>query len=258
MALLINRPIAEGFPEHEFYVRVHCASVAKTRLAPRPNPQAMADEAYAEKIKAGLTPEDIANRPSEFNGQPTRWTSDGERLKDAAAVAADRAKRVGEEAVRSAGERDVRSSARIEFYRSRADADAGRMPFDVTFAAFDLDLSEGALNPLAQAYEAAKRRYPNARDDNQAVPEPEEVEIAPQEAATIIDGFVGVLRTGREVAEDTMRSLISADRKKLFSILNGELGNLKNEEALLGKSIPRRADVESLLGILARVGEAYG
>jgi len=83
-----------------------------------------------------------------------------------------------------------------------------------------------------------------------------EADVDPKDAETIIDGFVGELRTGREVAEETMRGMISPDRKKLFSILNGELGRLKNEEALLGKSIPRRADVESLLGILARVGEA--
>jgi hypothetical protein len=82
------------------------------------------------------------------------------------------------------------------------------------------------------------------------------VEIGPQEAEQIITGFIGELREGREVAEDTMRSMASADRKKLFSLLNGELGRLQNEEALLGKSIPRRADVDSLLGILARVGEA--
>jgi hypothetical protein len=177
MALLINRPIAEGFPDHEFYVRVHCAAAVKTRLAPRPNPQVMADAAYAVKLAAGLTAEDIAARPAEHDGQPTRWTSDAERLNDAAAVAADRAKRAGEEAVRTAAERDVRSSARIEFYRSKADAEAGRMPFDVTFAAFDLDLSDGASNALAQAYEAARRRYPNARDDVAMThPEPPQAE----------------------------------------------------------------------------------
>jgi len=164
MALLINRPIAEGFPDHEFYVRVHCASAVKTRLAPRPNPQAVADAAYAAKMAAGLTPEDIANRPAVFNGQPTRWTSDVERLKDAAAVAADRARRAADDAVSAAGERDVRSSARIEFYQSQADAEANRLPFDVTFAAFDLDLSDNAPNALAQAYEAARVRYPNARN----------------------------------------------------------------------------------------------
>jgi hypothetical protein len=86
--------------------------------------------------------------------------------------------------------------------------------------------------------------------------EPEEVEIDPKDADTIIDGFVGELRTSRDTAEGTMRSMDPPDRRRLFSILNTELGRLKNQEALLGKSIPRRADCEELIGILAKVGEA--
>ena len=94
-------------------------------------------------------------------------------------------------------------------------------------------------------------------EDEAAGPdEPDDVVIEPQDASVIVDGFVSEFREGREVAEETMRSMDPPDRKRLFSILNRELGRLKNEEALLGKSIPRRADVESLLGILARVGEA--
>lgn len=113
-----------------------------------------------------------------------------------------------------------------------------------------LEAANRRVAELEQA-EAPLLLAPDAPKD-----EGEDVEIDPKDAETIIDGFVGELREGREVAEGTMRSMASHDRKKLFSILNDDLGRLKNEEALLGKSIPRRADVESLLGILARVGEA--
>ena len=80
--------------------------------------------------------------------------------------------------------------------------------------------------------------------------------VDPKDAETIIDGFAGELRTSRDTAEGTMRSMDPPDRRRLFSILNTELGRLKNQEALLGKSIPRRADCEELIGILAKVGEA--
>ena len=235
MALLINRPIAEGFPEHEFYVRVHCAAAVKTRLAPRPNPQAMADEAYAAKLAAGLTPEDIANRPAEYDGQPTRWTSDAERLKDAAAVAADRARRAGEEAVRSAGERDVRSSARIEFYRSRADADAGRMPFDVTFAAFDLDLSDGASNPLAQAYEAARRRYTNARDD---------VAMTPPEPPQVEEHHFADLMLADETVDDA-KARLSARLKELRHYLIAPEIKV-NEDGSVGLTAGEQSELQDL------------
>ena len=80
--------------------------------------------------------------------------------------------------------------------------------------------------------------------------------IDPKDAETIIEGFTEELRTSRDTAEGTMRSMDPPDRRRLFSILNTELGRLKNQEALLGKSIPRRADCEELIGILAKVGEA--
>lgn len=51
-------------------------------------------------------------------------------------------------------------------------------------------------------------------------------------------------------------AITAANKKRLFRTLNEELGRLKNQEALLGVSVPRRAEVESLLGILARVGDA--
>ena len=80
--------------------------------------------------------------------------------------------------------------------------------------------------------------------------------VDPKDAETIIEGFTEELRTSRDTAEGTMRSMDPPDRRRLFSILNTELGRLKNQEALLGKSIPRRADCEELIGILAKVGEA--
>lgn len=89
------------------------------------------------------------------------------------------------------------------------------------------------------------------------VPAPvEDAPLDPKDAETIIEGFTEELHTSRDTAEGTMRSMDPPDRRRLFSILNTELGRLKNQEALLGSSIPRRADVEELIGILAKVGEA--
>jgi hypothetical protein len=95
---------------------------------------------------------------------------------------------------------------------------------------------------------------PDASDEQ--IPLPLLPPISPKDAEAIIEGFTSELRTGRDVVESTMRSMETPDRKRLFSLLNTELGRLKNQEALLGKSIPRRADVEELIGILAKVGEA--
>lgn len=48
---------------------------------------------------------------------------------------------------------------------------------------------------------------------------------------------------------------ISDAKRRLFPLLTEERQKLKNEEALIGKTIPRRERVEKLLGMLARVGE---
>lgn len=48
---------------------------------------------------------------------------------------------------------------------------------------------------------------------------------------------------------------IKQAKLRLYPLLEDELTKLKNQEALFGKSIPRRAEVEALIGILARVGE---
>ncbi len=66
----------------------------------------------------------------------------------------------------------------------------------------------------------------------------------------------GVLKTAMEEGES-----VSAAKRRLYPILNEELSRLQNQEALLGASTPesvsaRRKEVESLLGILARVGDA--
>ena len=273
MALLITRPIADGFPEHTFYVRVHCAAAVKTRLAERPDPNAIADAAFAAKVVAGLTLEDIARRPAMFDGQPTRWTSDDERLKDAAGVEADRARRFAEESARTASERDVRSSARIEFYRSKAEAEAGRMPFDVTFAPFDLDISDGAPNALAQAYEAAKRRYPNAVDDGPAVTPvsvPEPVPTPPaapsEDAHNFPENLADTLSdrdtvpdeaslTTADLTEEVIQRLTAAKRKKFTELLNVELAELQQERGGPREDLVREAEIEKLLGLFARVGE---
>jgi len=48
---------------------------------------------------------------------------------------------------------------------------------------------------------------------------------------------------------------IGSAKKRLWPILRDELADLKNKEALFGTPIPRKAEVETLIGILARVGE---
>lgn len=88
---------------------------------------------------------------------------------------------------------------------------------------------------------------------------PREPAADPMEAGEreeIISGFIDILKTGRAAVEDTFRQMDADDRVKLFPLLNAELSRLNNQEALLGRSIPRKAEVESLIGILAKVGEA--
>jgi hypothetical protein len=80
--------------------------------------------------------------------------------------------------------------------------------------------------------------------------------VDPEERDRIVNGFIDILKAGKPAAEDAFRQLSSEDRVRLFPLLNAELSRLNNQEALLGRSIPRKADVENLIGILARVGEA--
>lgn len=75
------------------------------------------------------------------------------------------------------------------------------------------------------------------------------------EKQKIVSGFIDILKSGKDIADNTFRQMTAEDRVKLFPILNKELDRLTNEEALLNKPIPRRGDVQSLLGILAKVGE---
>lgn len=85
---------------------------------------------------------------------------------------------------------------------------------------------------------------------------------APDERLSDWD-FVGVSDTERGVLKTAMEEgeSVSAAKRRLYPILNEELSRLQNQEALLGASTPesvsaRRKEVESLLGILARVGDA--
>ena len=129
-------------------------------------------------------------------------------------------------------------------------------------------VTPGSTVDLAAENEALRRRIAEleARDTSvfaeaPLLPAPDALmsdygPVDPKDAETIIEGFTEELRTSRDTAEGTMRSMDPPDRRRLFSILNTELGRLKNQEALLGKSIPRRADCEELIGILAKVGEA--
>jgi hypothetical protein len=86
--------------------------------------------------------------------------------------------------------------------------------------------------------------------------EPTPVHIEAGEREEIVSGFIDILKNGRSVVEDTFRQMHPDERVKLFPLLNAELARLNNQEALLGRAIPRKAEVESLIGILAKVGEA--
>ncbi len=86
--------------------------------------------------------------------------------------------------------------------------------------------------------------------------EPSPVQIDAGEREEIVSGFIDILKNGRSVVEDTFRQMHPDERVKLFPLLNAELARLNNQEALLGRAIPRKAEVESLIGILAKVGEA--
>lgn len=83
-----------------------------------------------------------------------------------------------------------------------------------------------------------------------------DVAVSDEDRENIVTGFIDVLKTGKVAVEDAFRQLTNDERAKLFPILNAELPRLSNQEALLGRAIPRKAEVESLIGILARVGEA--
>lgn len=80
-----------------------------------------------------------------------------------------------------------------------------------------------------------------------AMPPPEFAEEMPEPDALMVPTDL------REEMSDG--ETISDAKRRLFPLLTEERQKLKNEEALIGKTIPRRERVEKLLGMLARVGE---
>jgi hypothetical protein len=91
------------------------------------------------------------------------------------------------------------------------------------------------------------------REENERLRQALAERDAPSEPESVFDGAL-VPPALRNLMEDD--ETISQARLRLWPILNDELATLKNQEALFGKSIPRRAEVESLIGILAMVGES--
>jgi len=75
-------------------------------------------------------------------------------------------------------------------------------------------------------------------EDATPLPDLDEVMVPPSISALMEDG-------------ETLKQA----KLRLYPLLQDELAELKNQEALFGKTIPRRAEVESLIGVLARVGE---
>lgn len=103
---------------------------------------------------------------------------------------------------------------------------------------------------------APEHRFPASLDEKLGDWDIPEEGADNAEKQKIVSGFIDILKSGKDVADNTFRQMSADDRVKLFPILNNELSRLTNEEALLNKPIPRRGDVQSLLGILAKVGEA--
>lgn len=92
-------------------------------------------------------------------------------------------------------------------------------------------------------------------DEDDAFPAMDE-RLSDWDVVGVNDAESAVLKTAMEDGES-----VSAAKRRLYPILNEELSRLQNQEALLGASTPesvsaRRKEVESLLGILARVGDA--
>ncbi len=92
-------------------------------------------------------------------------------------------------------------------------------------------------------------------DEEDDFPGPDE-KLSDWDVVGANDAERGVLKAAMEDGES-----VGAAKRRLYPILNEELSRLQNQEALLGASTPesvsaRRKEVESLLGILARVGDA--
>jgi hypothetical protein len=100
---------------------------------------------------------------------------------------------------------------------------------------------EGVADPRDAELEAARQREAEllARLADYERPFEADATMVPEKLAKLME-------EGETVADA---------RRRLWPLLNDELAKLRNEEALIGKTIPRRAEVEYLIGVLARMGE---
>lgn len=86
-------------------------------------------------------------------------------------------------------------------------------------------------------------------------PSPAVVALEKMEALKArVDGARASVPTELQTLMEDGESVKDA-KQRLWPLLMSELEDLQNQEALFGKSIPRREEVESLLGVLGRLGE---
>lgn len=114
----------------------------------------------------------------------------------------------------------------------------------------DLTAEIEALKAQLAASEAARikaeQEAERLKQEQPALPADDAVPLPPLDEAMVPQSIRSLMEEGETMKQAKMR---------LYPLLQDELAELKNQEALFGKTIPRRAEVESLIGILARVGE---
>lgn len=139
----------------------------------------------------------------------------------------------------------------VEHMRGKAQIE----PEQVQTAEPPPDPRDAELADLRQRIAALEAAASPAAFDVHKFPAPDE-RLSDWDMVGVSDTERGVLKTAMEDGES-----VGAAKRRLYPILNEELSRLQNQEALLGASTPesvsaRRKEVESLLGILARVGDA--
>lgn len=80
-------------------------------------------------------------------------------------------------------------------------------------------------------------------------------DYAPVEEALSTDDLLASARENPMAAEQTVQRLDRLKRKKFFELLNVELAELQQERGGPRENLKRESEIESLLGLFARVGE---
>lgn len=75
------------------------------------------------------------------------------------------------------------------------------------------------------------------------------------EADLTTDDLLAAYKASPDEAEQVVRKLTRARRKRFTELLNVELAELQQERGGPGENLKREGEIESLLGLFARVGE---